>query len=134
MDAELVARVRQRAGNRCEYCRLHQDHCVLRFHIEHIVPRKHGGDTVAGNLALACNQCNLHKGPNLTGIDPESKKTVPLFHPRRQKWARHFRVEGTLIVGRTAVARATVRVLDMNSDHQMQLREELQTLGQLDWS
>jgi len=134
MDAALSAYVRQRAGNRCEYCRLHQDHWVLRFHIEHIIPRKHGGETVAGNLALACNHCNLHKGSNLAGIDPKTKKTVSLFHPRRQKWARHFRVEGTLIVGRTAIARARVRVLNMNSEEHMQLREESLTLGQLDSS
>ncbi len=59
MDTALAAHVRARAANRCEYCRFHQDHSVVRFHIEHIIPRKHGGDTVSGNLALACSQWNV---------------------------------------------------------------------------
>lgn len=30
--------------------------------LEHIVPRSQGGDDAAGNLALACERCNHHKG------------------------------------------------------------------------
>ena len=54
MDAALLAHVRQRAGNRCEYCRIHQDHVALRLHIEHIIPKQHGGTDDSSNLALAC--------------------------------------------------------------------------------
>lgn len=133
MDSVLKAHVRQRAANRCEYCRLHQDQSVLQFHIEHIIPRKHGGDSTERNLALACNHCNLHKGPNLTGIDPKTNKIVRLFHPRRQKWQTHFHANGVTIVGRTAVSRSTIRVLEMNGDEQLQLRETLQSLKQLRW-
>ena len=43
-----------------------------------------------GNLALACSHCNLHKGPNLAGIDPVGKKIEPLYHPRTQPWNDHF--------------------------------------------
>lgn len=69
---EAVRRfVRERAGHRCEYCQLHQDDSPLAaLHIEHIRPRKHGGTDDEENLALACIDCNLRKGPNLTGIDP----------------------------------------------------------------
>ena len=43
------------------------------LHIEHITPRQHGGDDNADNLAgSCCPACNLHKGPNLTGIDPHT--------------------------------------------------------------
>jgi len=40
-----------------------------RFHVEHIVPKQHSGSDDAENLALACEWRNLHKGPNLAGID-----------------------------------------------------------------
>jgi 5-methylcytosine-specific restriction endonuclease McrA len=117
------AAVRERAGQCCEYCGLHQDDSPLaRHHIEHIVPRKHGGLDDPGNLALACIDCNLHKGPNLTGIDPETGRVTMLFHPRRQRWEEHFGWDGACIVGRTSVGRTTVRVLGMNSDDQLTLR------------
>jgi hypothetical protein len=78
------------------------------FEIEHIIARQHDGLTVAGNLALACFSCNKRKGPNLTGIDCVTGKVVPLFHPRRHKWSRHFRWQGALLVGRTPIGRATI--------------------------
>ena len=34
MDAELRTLVWQRAGDRCEYCRLHQEHVPLTLQIE----------------------------------------------------------------------------------------------------
>lgn len=132
MDAELRGLVRQRAGNRCEYCGLRQEHLpVLRFHIDHIQPRKHGGHDDQLNLALACNSCNLHKGPNLTGIDPESGRIEPLFHPRHDTWETHFERQGAIIIGRTPKGRTTVRVLNMNDPENVQLRTELITHGQL---
>jgi 5-methylcytosine-specific restriction endonuclease McrA len=36
---------------------------------------------VLENLALACIDCNLQKGPNLSGIDPETRKVTELFIP-----------------------------------------------------
>lgn len=73
MDAATRNLARARAGDRCEYCRLHQSIVPLAtFHAEHIIARQHGGTDDASNLALSCHHCNLHKGPNLTGIDPET--------------------------------------------------------------
>jgi hypothetical protein len=115
--------VRQRAGNQCEYCRLHQSDSPLAIlHIEHILPKKHDGSDEIDNLALACIDCNLHKGPNLAGIDPQTNELTELFHPRRQQWEAHFVWNGTSIVGRTAIGRTTVHVLELNSDDQLELR------------
>jgi hypothetical protein len=115
--------VRERAGNRCEYCQLHQSDSPLAvLHIEHILPKKHGGSDEMDNLALACIDCNLHKGPNLAGIDPQTDELTELFHPRRQQWDAHFAWDGITIVGRTAIGCTTVRVLEMNSDDQLELR------------
>ncbi len=123
MNASTKTLVRQRAGQRCEYCQLHQDDSpVATLHIEHIIPKKHGGSDEVGNLALACIDCNLYKGPNLTGIDPESGEIIVLFHPRRQRWSDHFEWRGIYIDGRTAIGRTTVRVLNMNSDDRLALR------------
>ena len=52
-------------------------------HIEHIVARQHGGLSRLDNLALACWNCNLKKGPNLSGIDPTTGLVVALFNPRK---------------------------------------------------
>jgi hypothetical protein len=122
--------VRERAGHRCEYCRLPQVLVSpLAFHVEHIVPKKHDGTDQVENLALACYFCNLHEGPNLTGIDPRSGRIVPLFHPRQQRWLRHFRWAGPILLGRTATGRATVRVLAINLPHRVRVRQRLLEAG-----
>ena len=122
MDATTRDLVRQRAGDRCEYCRLHQEHCGLRHHIEHITARQHGGSDEADNLALACHRCNLHKGTNLAGIDAQTAQVTPIFHPRRDQWSDHFTWEGARINGISAVGRATVQVLNMNAARRLDLR------------
>jgi hypothetical protein len=104
--------VRTRAGNACEYCGLHQEHSPLAsLQIEHVIPRKHGGDDDLGNLALACVDCNLSKGSNIAGLDPITGETTELFHPRRQPWGDHFRWQGVHLVGTTAIGRTTIGVL-----------------------
>lgn len=126
MDQATRELVRERAGNRCEYCGLHQsDLPFLRFHTEHIIARQHGGSDHDSNLALACNHCNLHKGPNLSAIVPQTKQVVPLFHPRRQRWTEHFVQEDIYIIGLTPVGRATVQLLKMNDLSQLELRSQV---------
>ncbi len=123
MDPALKARVRERAGDRCEYCQLPQsDSPLAALHFEHIIPKSHGGSDDLDNLALACIDCNLHKGPNLTGIDPETNQVTELFNPRRQHWDDHFAWRGIYLIGKTAIGRTTIRVLNMNSEDQLALR------------
>jgi len=50
----LQRRVRLRAGDRCEYCRIAQASQEATFHVDHVVPRVAGGATSLENLALAC--------------------------------------------------------------------------------
>ena len=131
MDAATRDLVRQRAKNHCEYCLLSQDYSELTHHIEHIIAKQHGGSDEADNLALACHRCNLRKGPNLTGIDPENAEIVVLFHPRRDEWTSHFRFRGPYIEGITATGRATVRLLMLNDARRLELRAELIARGEL---
>jgi hypothetical protein len=123
MNAATRARVRRRAHNRCEYCKLHQtDSPLAALHVEHIIPKAHGGNDRLENLALACIDCNLHKGTNLSGIDPETGNLTGLFHPWRHRWQDHFARRGIYIEGKTAIGRTTVQVLRMNSEDQLALR------------
>src|SRR2546426_6798088 len=123
ISAQIRAQVRERAQNACEYCQLHQDDSPLAaLHVEHIIPKIHGGSDDLANLALACIDCNLHKGTNLAGIDPETNALTELFNPRRHNWNDHFEWQGIALIGRTAIGRTTVRVLNMNSEDQLALR------------
>jgi hypothetical protein len=126
MDEALARHVRQRADHACEYCRMPQAYYpTVPFPIDHVIARQHRGPTVPGNLALSCLHCNSHKGPNIAGIDPRTRKLTKLFNPRRHKWARHFRWDGPYLVGLTAVGRVTVDVLAMNDPEAVEVRETL---------
>jgi hypothetical protein len=114
MDQRLRELVRERAGGRCEYCGFPQKFSVRPFHCDHVVAQQHGGETVTENLAWACNHCNLHKGPNLTSIDPMTGQTTRLFHPRSDHWEDHFLWQRPVLAGRTTIGRATVYILDAN--------------------
>lgn len=132
MDAAVRELVRSRAGDRCEYCLLKQEHLPFAtFQVEHVIPRKHGGDDAPANLALACDRCNSHKAANLTGIDPETGEIIALFNPRKHSWEEHFRLSDVSIVGLTAIGRTTVRVLNMNEERRVRLRAMLTRYGQL---
>lgn len=129
MDPGLARMVRQRSGNRCEYCRLSQSYSALSLHIEHVIPRQHGGTDSLDNLALACPDCNLRKGPNLTSIDPDSGSITPLFNPRKNRWEDHFLSNGAHLGGITPVGRTTAWLLDVNSTDRIKIREILVHLG-----
>ncbi len=122
-----------RAGHRCEYCRAPEALFNFPFEIEHILPVARAGRDSTDNLALACRSCNLRKSAHLTGIDPDSGDMVPLFHPREDRWTLHFWVAvestSTQVEGLTAVGRATVARLDMNSPAQQAARRQWMRLG-----
>ncbi|HEY2083878.1 MAG TPA: HNH endonuclease [Verrucomicrobiae bacterium] len=123
MDDRLRQLVRRRAKDCCEYCQLRQDQEPLSFHIEHIIPRQHGGKDLSNNLGLACHHCNLRKGTNLSGLDPKTDKLTRLFHPRLDDWSDHFSNRSGEIVGISAIGRTTVQVLRMNEDGRLELRQ-----------
>jgi hypothetical protein len=97
----------------------------FRFPIDHIIAQQHGGKTAPGNLALACLRCNAHKGPNIAGIDPQTRVITRLFHPRRDRWDEHFHWRGARLVGSTAIGRATIAVLNINDPSSMAVRQGL---------
>jgi hypothetical protein len=64
-------------------------------------------------VPLGC-PCSLRKWAKQSAIDPDSGEEVPLFNPRTQDWAEHFRWEGARVVPLSATGRATVDTLAMN--------------------
>ncbi len=129
MNAALAQQVWQRAFHCCEYCQMPQDQDDSPFEIDHIISKKHGGPTVARNLALSCFQCNSFKGTDLAGLDPRTRKLTPLFNPRRNKWSRHFRWDGPVLHGRTPIGRVTISVLNINDPLRVALRASLVEQG-----
>jgi len=130
MAGALRKRVRQRAGNRCEYYQMSQgDVPHFPFHVEHIIARKHGGKSRFDNLCWSCHLCNLFKSSNLGGIDSVTHKVVRLFHPRRQHWHAHFAWAGPRLIGLTPSGRATIAVLRMNLLHRVRTRRYLIAAG-----
>jgi hypothetical protein len=126
MDVETRRFVRVRAQHRCEYCGLHQNDSPLGpLQIEHVLPKKHGGGDDRENLALACVDCNLHKGTNIAGLDPGTGSLTPLFNPRLHAWDEHFVWVGMEIRGITPIGRVSVRVLDLNNVDRIELRRIL---------
>ena len=123
MDARLRLLVKQRAAGRCEYYGLRQEQEPLAFYVEHITARQHEGKDMEENLALACHHCNLHKGTNLSGRDPQTGELTRLFHPRLDDWNEHFSHRGGEVIGLTAIGRTAVRLVRMNEDGRLQLRE-----------
>jgi hypothetical protein len=131
MDDALQELVWDRAADTCEYCRLPQQFDLLPFQIDHIIAVKHHGPTTADNLALCCYNDNAYKGPNIAGIDPVTGEITRLFHPRRDEWKKHFAWNGPELVGRTAIGRTTIDVLNINLPERVEHRRLLIQAGVL---
>lgn len=123
---QLVA---QRAGYRCEYCRIHQDDFYFQFEIDHIVSLKHEGETSLENLALACGICNRNKGSDLGTYLDGKKEFVRLFDPRTDDWYEHFELSEGVILAKSPIGRTTVKILDFNNSDRIMLRQVLIAAG-----
>jgi hypothetical protein len=121
--------VRERAGERCEYCLIAESQAFGPHEPDHLIALNHGGETSSANLALACFECNRFKGTNIASLDPLTGELVELFNPRKQMWSEHFHLDGWQIIPLTAIGRATERLLRMNAANRLQLREQSVTLG-----
>ena len=125
----LRRQVQERAQGRCEYCLIHESDMYYPHEPDHVIAEKHGGSTSLENLAWSCFYCNRFKGSDLASIDPTTQKVVVLFHPRGQRWNRHFRLNGALIEGVTSSGRATVTLLHMNDAERVVYRLGLIEIG-----
>ncbi|WP_133795073.1 HNH endonuclease [Prosthecobacter fusiformis] len=123
VPVSLALKVRQRAGYRCEFCRMSQSLQEASFHIEHILPRVHGGETALPNLALACPGCNLHKADRTHAKNPGTGEIVSLFHPRKHSWGDHFEWVAFRLEGKSPEGGATVALLKQNHPRRLLIRK-----------
>ena len=118
IPAMIERAVRDAARHRCGYCLSPQHLVMARHEVEHIILLAKGGVNAESNLWLACPLCNRAKGEKTHATDPDTGLTVPLFNPRTQIWHDHFRwtEDGLLMIGLTAIGRATVIALHLSDD------------------
>jgi hypothetical protein len=124
LPSQLREWVRQQANYFCEYCQSNERWQYVRFTVDHVVPLGEGGTNAPDNLACACFHCNRRKSNKQTSLDPITRKTVPLFNPRTERWVEHFfwSSDGLRIFGITATGRATVELLEMNRSRVIEIR------------
>ncbi|HET6883350.1 MAG TPA: HNH endonuclease [Pirellulales bacterium] len=124
--------MRDRAHDRCEYCRHLAAYACAPFVCEHVRPLVRGSGDTFSELAWACPACNSHKYDKTQARDPQTGRIVPIFNPRRQNWSRHFSWSDDflLIRGQTAIGRATVDCLYLNRLEVVNLRRVLQACGE----
>jgi hypothetical protein len=135
MPRRISARLRQiiieRASGCCEYCISQERYSPVAFSIEHVVPRSRSGSHAEDNLAFACQECNNHKYNKVDAVDPVTQETVLLYHPRQHVWSEHFvwSDDFALLLGISAIGRATVETLYLNRPPLVNLRHILHKLG-----
>lgn len=124
ISSAIEARVRAAACYRCGYCLTPQSLLTWTLELEHLYPVALGGTDDEENLWLSCHAYNQFKNIQIQAYDPVTGRLVWLFNPRRQKWKRHFQwsIDGTEILGRTAIGRATVLALKLNNAYAVTAR------------
>ncbi|NEQ96240.1 MAG: HNH endonuclease [Cyanothece sp. SIO2G6] len=133
-DRPLPQSIRQfvinRANGCCEYCVSQEKFSPDPFSIEHILPKSKGGTNIAENLAFSCQGCNGHKHTATQAIDPINGDRTSLFNPRIHQWPEHFAWDQncSVVLGKTAIGRATVERLRLNRPGVVNLRRVLRQL------
>ncbi len=126
VPAAMREMVRERANNRCEYCGKPEKYSPYSHHADHVIPAKrHNGATELYNLAWACFDCNTNKGGDIAAYDEVTHELTPLFNPRTQVRDDHFEMTNAVFIGKTAVGRVTIRLLQMNDSDRVEARREL---------
>lgn len=131
LPADVRGLVAERAGFRCEYCLLPESLAFAPHEVDHIIAIKHGGGSTLDNLAYACAVCNKRKGTDVASYDHDTGMVVPLYHPRRDRWADHFQLDGAQIVPKTPYGRVTVDLLRLNRATRLTERAILISAGVL---
>ena len=132
IPAGLKREVCERANHSCEYCLIPEAFSFAAHEIDHIIAKKHGGQTTLENLALSCSICNKHKGSDLASIDPATNKLTALYNPRKNEWQKHFHLQDIKITPLTPQARVTVRLLQLNRQERIEERKLLIEAGILE--
>lgn len=128
VSVELRRFVADRARAACEYCRIHEADTFLGCQVDHIVSEKHGGATIADNLAFACVFCNRSKGTDVGSLTSNGQ-FVRFFNPRVDSWNDHFTLEDASIVARSDIGEVTTKILGFNAPERLLERKLLIKVG-----
>jgi hypothetical protein len=127
ISTDLRLLVASRAGFICEYCLILEDDTYLGCEVDHIISEKHGGPTVADNLAYACTFCNRAKGSDIGSLSVTGQFTR-FFNPRVDRWTEHFMLVADRIEAKSAIGEATSRILAFNAADRLLERSALTQL------
>ena len=117
LSNELRKRLEEADNRHCAYCHATEANTGQPMTVDHIMPENQRGSTEFDNLCFCCRRCNEFKGAQIKAQDPLTAEIVSLYHPRRQKWFEHFEWDetGAVMIGLTAVGRATIIASNMNN-------------------
>ena len=121
--------VMERAGHRCEYCRVLEYLSSFGYHIDHIIGVQHGGLNSLNNFAYVCSSCNWKKGPNISSILHLEGPLIPLFNPRILDWFEHFEVQKGVLKAKSSIAEVTINLLELNNENKIEERLEMMIAG-----
>ncbi len=107
------------------YCLIHEEDTLSGCEVDHVISEKHGGLTVAENLAYACFVCNRNKGSDIGSILVPESVLIRFFSPRLDSWSDHFFLEGIIIRPRTPIGQVTEGILKLNEIERVTEREAL---------
>lgn len=124
ISGQLRRQVISRAENICEYCLIHEDDTFFGCHVDHVISEKHGGLTLADNLAFACSVCNLRKGSDIASLTRAGILTR-LYNPRTDIWSQHFALTDADIEPLTEIGEVTASLLQFNISERVLERQEL---------
>lgn len=119
----------ERADRLCEYCLVHERDVYHGCEVDHIISVKHGGPTVAENLAYACFHCNRHKGTDLGSVSRRTGTLVRFYHPRLDRWKEHFYLSEGRIEPTGEIGEVTARMLEFNHPERIAFRKLLIETG-----
>jgi hypothetical protein len=130
VSVQLRRTIADYTNNCCAYCLQPEVFAFCSHEIDHIIAEKHGGETVEGNLALACKLCNTFKGSDIASVDPEGQEIIRLYQPRIDRWQDHFQLANAELIPLTAIARTTIFLLRLNRGDRL---EERRLWSRDDW-
>ena len=119
IPADLRRVAIERAAGRCEYCRIRESDTFLGCQIDHIIAEKHGGQTIAENLAFTCAFCNRHKGSDIGSIAESTGEFTRFFNPRTDDWNDHFEYADFVIEYISPIGETTASILQFNIEERI---------------
>jgi hypothetical protein len=127
LSAEVVDRVRRRAGDACEYCGVTATDSAGRLTIDHYQPLARGGTDDEDNLVYACFRCNTYK----SDYWPRRRGHPLLWNPRGEARTVHLL---ELFDGRihpvSAVGRFSLTLLHLNRPELVEYRRSRHTAAE----